>query len=72
MPVQIHAMADDPVFVHDGDAAAAHALVNAADHGELFLYPGDRRHFADSSLPDHDPEAAALLQQRVLAFLARI
>ena len=34
---------------------------NAADHGELFLYPGDRRHFADSSLPDHDPEAAALL-----------
>jgi dienelactone hydrolase len=72
VPVQIHAMADDPVFVHDGDAAAAHALVNAADHGELFLYPGDRRHFADSILPDHDPEAAALLLRRVLDFLARI
>ena len=72
VPVQIHAMVDDPVFVHDGDAEAAHALVNAADHGELFFYPGDRRHFADCSLPDHDPEAAALLLQRVLAFLARI
>jgi dienelactone hydrolase len=72
VPVQIHAMQDDRVFVDDGDADAAHALVNAADHGELYLYPGDRRHFADSSLPDHDPEAAALLMQRVLAFLARI
>ena len=72
VPVQIHAMEDDPVFIDEGDADAAHALANATDHGELFLYPGDRRHFADSSLPDQDPEAAALLMQRVLAFLAKI
>lgn len=72
VPVQIHGMEDDRVFMDDGDLEAAHALVNAADHGEVFLYPGDRRHFADSSLPDHDREAAALLLQRVLAFLAKI
>jgi dienelactone hydrolase len=72
VPVQIHGMENDRVFQEDGDLEAAHALVNAADHGELFLYPGDRRHFADSSLPDHDPEAAALLLQRVLAFLAKV
>ncbi len=37
---------------------------------ELFLYPGDQHYFADSSLPSYDPEATALLTQRVLAFLA--
>jgi dienelactone hydrolase len=35
----------------------------------LFLHPGDRHLFADSSLPDYEESAAALLKQRVLAFL---
>jgi len=35
----------------------------------LFLYPGDQRYFADSSLPSCDPDATALLIQRVLDFL---
>jgi dienelactone hydrolase len=35
----------------------------------LFLYPGDRHLFADSSLPDYDDGAAKLLKQRVLSFL---
>jgi len=42
------------------------------DGAELFLYPGDRHLFTDSSLPDYDEGAATLLRQRVLAFLDKI
>ena len=48
------------------------ALVEEAEDGELFLYPGDRHLFADGSLSSYDAEAAALLGRRVLAFLDRI
>ncbi|MGH2548900.1 MAG: dienelactone hydrolase family protein, partial [Thermomicrobiales bacterium] len=53
----------------EGDVDAARALVAEAENGELFLYPGDQHYFADSSLPSYRPEAAALLTQRVIAFL---
>ncbi len=69
VPVQIHGMDADPIFVDEGDIDAARALVDEADDAELFLYPGDQHYFADSSLPSYDAEAAALLSQRVLAFL---
>jgi dienelactone hydrolase len=68
VPVHVHAMADDPWFAGE-DAEAARALVDQAKDAELFLYPGDRHLFADSSLPSYNPDAAALLTQRVLAFL---
>ena len=70
VPVQVHGMDADPYFVGEGDIDAARALVAEAEEGELFLYPGDQHYFADSTLPSYDPEAAALLRQRVLAFLA--
>jgi hypothetical protein len=35
----------------------------------MFLYRCNQHYFADSSLPSHDPAAAALLTQRVLGFL---
>jgi dienelactone hydrolase len=35
----------------------------------VFLYPGDRHLFTDSSLPAYDETAARLVKQRVLAFL---
>jgi hypothetical protein len=35
---------------------------------ELLLYPGDQHYFADSPLPSYDPDATALLVQRVLGF----
>lgn len=69
VPVQVHGMDADPYFVDEGDLEAAQELVAAADHGELFLYPGNQHYFADSSLPSYDPEAAALLTRRVLDFL---
>ncbi|MHB8631179.1 MAG: dienelactone hydrolase family protein [Candidatus Limnocylindria bacterium] len=69
VPVQIHAMDADPLFVNDGDLDAARALVASAAPAELFLYPGDQHLFADASLPSYDAAAAALLMRRVLDFL---
>ena len=69
VPVQIHGMDADPFFVGEGDIDAARALVESAKDAELFLYPGDQHYFADSSLPTYDPNATALLTQRVLHFL---
>ena len=70
VPVQVHAMDADPFFVDEGDIDAARELVDEAKDAELFLYPGDQHLFADSSLPSYDPDAAALLRERVLSFLA--
>jgi dienelactone hydrolase len=71
VPVQVHGMDADPVFVGEGDIDAARELIGQAADGELFLYPGDQHYFADSSLPSYDPDATALLTRRVLDFLSR-
>lgn len=72
VPVQIHGMDADPIFVGEGDIDAARDLIKEAEEGELFLYPGNQHHFADSSLPSYDPQATALLLERVLKFLGGI
>ena len=72
VPVQIHGMDADPFFVGDGDIDAARDIVASSPRAELFLYPGDRHYFADSSLPSYDPEATELLLARVIAFLAQL
>ena len=69
VPVQIHGMDADPIFVDEGDIDAAREVVAAATDGELFLYPGDQHYFADSSLPSYDAGATQLLTGRVLEFL---
>jgi dienelactone hydrolase len=69
VPAQIHGMDADPIFVGEGDIDAARELAGQAKDAELFLYPGDQHYFADSSLPSYDPDATALLVQRVLDFL---
>lgn len=69
VPVQVHGMEADPIFAGEGDIDAARELIAQAEQGELFLYPGDQHYFADSSLPSYDPDATALLTQRVLTFL---
>ncbi len=71
VPVQIHGMTDDPWFAEDLPAAEALAAA-APDDAELFLYPGKAHLFADSSLPAYDAEAATLLLQRTLPFLAKL
>jgi dienelactone hydrolase len=70
VPVQVHGMDADPVFMEEGDVDAARALVAESPDAELFLYPGDQHYFADRTLPSYDAAAAALLTDRVLAFLA--
>jgi dienelactone hydrolase len=70
VPVQVHGMDADPIFAGEGDLDAARELVASVDDGELFTYPGNGHLFADSSLPSYDAEAAALLTERVLDFLA--
>jgi dienelactone hydrolase len=72
VPVQVHGMEDDEFFAGEGDIDAARALVQATPDAELFLYPGHRHLFTDSSLPSYDESAATQLTQRVLAFLERI
>jgi dienelactone hydrolase len=70
VPVQIHGMDADPVFAFEGDLEAARELVASTPQAELFTYPGDKHLFADASLAGYDAGAAALLTERVLAFLA--
>lgn len=72
VPVQVHGMEQDEFFAGEGDIDAARALVQAAPDAELFLYPGNRHLFADSSLPSYDEPAATQLTQRVLTFLEGI
>ncbi|MBD8868564.1 dienelactone hydrolase family protein [Nocardioides donggukensis] len=70
VPVQIHGKDGDEFF--DEDLPAARELAESTAAAELFVYPGDQHLFADSSLPAYDPQAAALLRDRVRAFLASV
>jgi dienelactone hydrolase len=69
VPLQIHMMEDDEWSLED--LPAARELVDSVEGAELHLYPGDGHLFTDNSLPDYDERAAALVTQRVLAFLSR-
>ncbi|GAA1375602.1 dienelactone hydrolase family protein [Catellatospora chokoriensis] len=71
VPVQVHGMDADPFFAEEGDIDAARALVKEAVDGELFVYPGDRHLFTDSSLATYDADAGALVAERVLDFVNR-
>jgi dienelactone hydrolase len=67
-------MDKDPFFALEGDIDAARELVETVGPalGELFVYPGDRHLFADSSLTSYDADAAALVVQRSREFLNRV
>ena len=74
VPVQVHGMDKDPFFGLEGDIDAARELVETVGSGlaELFVYPGDRHLFTDSSLPSYDADAAALVVRRSREFLDRL
>jgi dienelactone hydrolase len=71
LPLQIHLMEADE-WALEGDLDAAREIDETVESAELFLYPGDRHLFADSSLPDYDESAATVLKKRVLGFLDRV
>ncbi|GGL45281.1 dienelactone hydrolase family protein [Phycicoccus endophyticus] len=70
--LQVHGMADDPFFGAEGDLDAARTFVEGRPEAELFVYPGRVHLFLDSSLPQHDADAARLVLERSLALLARL
>lgn len=70
VPLQIHGKEGDEFF--EEDLPAARELADATAAAELYVYPGDQHLFADSSLDAYDPEASALLMERVQAFLASV
>jgi dienelactone hydrolase len=72
VPVQVHGMDADPIFVGEGDVEAARELVASTALAELFLYPGDQHYFLDPTLPSYDAEAAALAMQRTLTLLRSV
>ncbi len=67
VPVQIHGGVDDEWFAED--LPFAQELAASSPAAELFLYSGTKHLFADPSLDSFDPEAAAVLRERVLTFL---
>jgi dienelactone hydrolase len=71
VPLQIHLMEEDE-FALEGDLDAARELDETVESAELFLYPGNRHLFTDSTLADYDERAATLVKERVLAFLKDI
>jgi dienelactone hydrolase len=72
VPLQVHAQEHDPEFDNGYDLPTAQAVVAEAADGELFLYPGDKHFFADSSTAEYDAEATGLLVAHALALLARV
>ena len=74
VPVQIHGMEKDPFFGLEGDLDAARGLVATIgpELGEVFVYPGDRHLFTDSSLPSYDADATALVLRRSRQLLDRV
>jgi dienelactone hydrolase len=74
VPVQIHGMDQDPFFALEGDIDAARQIVDTVgpELAELFVYPGDRHLFTDSSLPSYDAEATALVVKRSRELLDRV
>lgn len=68
VPVQIHGAEGDEFF--EEDLPAARELAEEVPEAELFVYSGDQHLFTDRSLPSYDAEAAGLVLERSLAFLA--
>jgi dienelactone hydrolase len=69
LPVQVHYMEGDPWAEEDSEAID---LIGGMDGAEVFAYRGDAHLFADDTLPSHDPEAAALMIERILGFLEAV
>jgi dienelactone hydrolase len=69
VPLQIHMMESDPLVVEEGDLAVARQLVEMTEDAQLWLYPGDRHLFVDSSLSEYDQAAANLVTERIIGFL---
>ena len=66
--LQLHVMGADEWMELD----IAEDLCGEVAGAELYVYPGSKHLFADSSLEDYDEPAAHLLLERTLEFLNTI
>lgn len=57
------------LLFHSSSSPRSSAADGRRRPAKLFLYPSPRHLFADTSLPDYDDTAAALLLERVFRFL---
>jgi dienelactone hydrolase len=71
VPLQMHMMEQDE-WVLEGDLDAAREIASSVRGAELYLYPGNRHLFMDSSLSDFDKDAASRAMERVLRFLEKV
>lgn len=69
VPLQIHMMDADTLALEDGDLDVARQLADTIEGAQLYLYPGDRHLFIDSSLPDYDHAATQLVVERIAALI---
>jgi dienelactone hydrolase len=74
LSAQVHGMERDPFFALEGDLDAARELAGKVgpDRVEVFVYPGDKHLFTDSSLPSYDAGATGEVLARSRAFLDRL
>lgn len=68
--LQMHFSEADPLSAED--IQTARHLATTIDDSELHWYAGSGHLIADRSLGEYEPDAAALMLERSLAFLARI
>lgn len=69
VPVQAHAMIDDPFRDPDEFDGLRRDVTRAGTAFELFDYPGGGHLFADEGLDEYDAAAAELMWSRVIGFL---
>lgn len=72
VPVQVHYAEGDPYREPEAVESLRRAVEAAGARCEVWDYPGHGHLFADPRLPDHHPEAAERMFERVRDFLARI
>jgi dienelactone hydrolase len=72
VPVQVHYAERDPWVEAPAVTALEQAARAAGVRTELHVYPGSGHLFADVSSPDYDAKSAALMFERVRAFVAEL
>jgi dienelactone hydrolase len=69
--VRVPDLYDGRTLTSIGDGFEFQKSVSGEELADADVYPGDQHLFPDRSLPSNDAGAAALLTQRVVAFLDR-
>lgn len=72
VPVEVHHSVGDRWVDPGATPALVEAVARSGSPASLHLYPGEGHLFTDPDLAEYDADAAELLWQRALAFLAGV